>query len=268
MTRHHSDLVFRNPSILKRHFFLQLEQYMMKRADRIIAPSQMVREVMVNRQRVSGEKISVIPYGQSMERFLDISQDSVREVAEELGTRKQLSIVYPSRLDHLKGHRYLFEALARLKREGREFKLFLVGSGAYEGELRKLVSTNGLANNVDFLGWRDDVLAIMSNADIIVQPSLSEALSSVTIEAVMLGKPVIATDVSGVRDTLDGGKYGTVVPPADAWSLYSALVEVIDNLESATERSKSGQGYLVNYMSAERTAKEHAEIYRQLIDSK
>jgi glycosyltransferase involved in cell wall biosynthesis len=267
MTRHHSDVLYRNPSAIKRTFFLTLENYIMRKADHIIAPSQMVREVMVDRQGVSTAKISVIPYGQSLERFSQIPEQEIEKVRTELGADKQLSIVYPSRLDHLKGHKYLFEALASLAKTGLKFKLFLVGAGPYENELNALVAEHDLEEKVSFLGWRDDVLAIVSCADLVVQPSLSEALSSVTIEAVMLEKPIIATNVSGVRDTLDDGKYGKIVTAGDSEELRSALIEVIENIDDAKQRAVEGRKYVMNYMSAQRTADEHVELYRKLISS-
>jgi glycosyltransferase involved in cell wall biosynthesis len=265
MTRHHSDLVFRIASSTKRKFYLSLERYMMRKADHIIAPSMMVRDVMVEKQNVPNEKVTVIPYGQSFERFDRIPCEDVARVRKELGMDKQLSIVFPSRLDHLKGHRYLFEALSPLIGNGIRAKLYLVGEGPYENELRGLAASYQLSSHVEFLGWRDDVLTVISAADLLVQPSLSEALSSVTIEALMLEKPVIATDVSGVRDTLDGGKYGKIVPPGDSTALRSALLEILGDFESAMEKAKEGRKYLMNYMDARRVATAYSEVYKNLL---
>jgi glycosyltransferase involved in cell wall biosynthesis len=265
MTRHHSDLVYQIPSGVKRRFYLALEQYMMRKADHIIAPSIMVRDVMVDRQRVPNEKVTVIPYGQSFERFDCVRGEDVARVRKELGMDKQLSIVFPSRLDPLKGHRYLFEALSPLIENGLRAKLYLVGEGPYENELRGLMASNQLSSHVEFLGWRDDVLTVISAADVLIQPSLSEALSSVTIEALMLEKPVIATDVSGVRDTLDGGKYGKIVPPGNPESLRSALSETLDDLVAAREKASEGRKYLMNYMDARRVATAYTEIYKKLL---
>lgn len=264
MTRHHSDLIYRIESRLKRNFYLSLEKYMMGKADRIIAPSQFVRDIMVERQGVKREKISVISYGQSAERYSQISPQSIEHIKKEFGMDKQLSIVYPSRLDHLKGHKYLFEALSPFVSNGLDFKLYLVGTGPYQKELEAMVHQNNLIKNVVFMGWRDDVLAIMSCADIVVQPSLSEALSSVTIEAIMLEKPLVATDVSGVRDSLDNGKYGEIVPPADAERLRQGLKNIMKDIDSARRRAKDGKQYLLMYMGALRTAKEHVSLYSRL----
>ena len=67
LTRHHSDAVHQLPSKIKRNFYLHLENYINHRADHIIAPSQAVRDILVQQENVSGTKVSVIPYGQTTE---------------------------------------------------------------------------------------------------------------------------------------------------------------------------------------------------------
>jgi glycosyltransferase involved in cell wall biosynthesis len=263
MTRHHSDVIYRIQSRLKRNAYLLLEKFMMRKADRIIAPSQMVRDVMI-RQNIPREKITVIPYSQAAERYA-VNSNDVRQIKAELGMGNGTrSIVFPSRLDHLKGHRYLFDAMAALIAEGMKLKLYLVGAGPYERELRTMVAEKGLTQYVEFLGFRKDILNVIAASDLLVQPSLSEALSSVTIEAVMLGTPVVATDVGGVRDTLDNGKYGKIVPPADNESLHRAIAETFNDLESARAKTKEGRKYLLNYMDSRRVASAYEEVYKTL----
>ncbi|MBL0337297.1 MAG: glycosyltransferase [Chitinophagaceae bacterium] len=111
--------------------------------------------------------------------------------------------------------------------------LYLVGTGPYKEVLENIGKKLENSDKIRFLGWRTDALAIMAAADIIVHPSLEDALSSAVIEAIILEKPVIATDISGVRDTLNDGKYGSIVPPADAAAFGKALQETIAELPAA-----------------------------------
>jgi glycosyltransferase involved in cell wall biosynthesis len=120
---------------------------------------------------------------------------------------------------------------------------------------------------VQFLGWRDDALAIMAAADIIVHPSLEDALSSAVIESLMLERPIIATDISGVRDSLDDGKYGTIVPPADSEAFRIALQGVMSNPAEPRERARLGRKHILEYMDAGRVAHAYAECYKAVISS-
>ena len=106
--------------------------------------------------------------------------------------------------------------------------------------MEKFAKDLQIENRVKFLGWRSDALAIIGAADIIVHPSLEDALSSAVIESLMMRKPIIATDISGVCDSLNNGKYGKIVPPADSQSLRAAIKELIENLEMWRDKAREG----------------------------
>jgi glycosyltransferase involved in cell wall biosynthesis len=266
LTRHHSDASHLLPSRLKRSFYLWLEKANNRRADHVIAPSKMVRQCIVDWEGTPEEKVSIIPYGQTSERFDAVTVEVTEQKREELGMNRQLSLACISRLFHRKGHKYLFEAFAPLIKHGLSAKLYLAGEGDFRESLEKMTADLGIAEHVEFLGWRNDGLQIIAAADIIVHPSLEDALSQSLIESLMLSKPIVATDISGATDTLDGGKYGKLVPPADSESFRVALAETIENLDSARENAKRGREYLLEYMDAKRAADEHVKIYRRVLD--
>jgi len=265
LTRHHSDGVHAIPSLAKRRFYLGLESYISRNADHIIAPSRTVREFLVDREGVPDHKVSIIPYGQTTERFDAVTPDKVAKIRDELQMDRGPALVCVSRLYHRKGHKFLFEALAELAANGRDAYLYLVGDGDECDELHRLANELAIADRIAFLSWRDDALVIMAAADMIVHPSLEDALSSAVIEAVMLAKPIVATDISGVRDTLDDGKYGVIVEPESAEALRVGIAETLDDIESAKRRTAAGREYLLDYMDAKRTADATLEIYRSVL---
>ena len=265
LTRHHSDALHLLPSKLKRSFYLKLEKLNNRNANHIIAPSKMVRECIVDWEKTLAEKVSLIPYGQTNERFDAITPEVVEKKRAELRMNEQLSLVCVSRLFNRKGHIYLFEAIAPLIKKGLPVKLYLVGTGDYKENLEKFAKDLGILDNIEFLGWRDDGLAIIGAADIIVHPSLEDALSQSLIESLMLQRPIVATDISGASDTLDGGKYGKLVPPEDSESFRVALEEIIENLDEARENAKQGRKYLLEYMNAQRVSDEYVKIYQKVL---
>jgi glycosyltransferase involved in cell wall biosynthesis len=264
LTRHHSDAIHEIPSAAKRRFYLGLENYISRKSDHIIAPSRMVRNFLVDKEGVSENKVSIIPYGQTTERFDAVTSEKVEATRRSLGMDRNVALVCVSRLFHRKGHIYLFEALSGLVSEGLDATLYLVGDGDFRPELESAAEKLGISNRVVFLGWRDDALAIMAAADVIVHPSLEDALSSAVIESLMLERPIVATDISGVRDSLDDGKYGVIVKPADASDFRMGLRSILDDMAAAKRNAKAGRLYLLDYMDAKRVADQHLEIYRQL----
>jgi glycosyltransferase involved in cell wall biosynthesis len=266
VTRHHSDALYQLRNRIKRKFYLSLENYINKHADHIVAPSRMVRDILIEKEGVSPDRVSLIPYGQTAERFDSVTPEALARVKTELDMSDCLALVCNSRLYERKGHIYLFEALAPMVRAGLKTRLYLVGTGEYREHLEKLTYQFALQDHVRFLGWRNDALAIMAAADIIVHPSCEDALSSALIESLMLERPIIATDISGVRDILDDGKYGVIVRPADPAAFRVALEQVIAHPDEAGNRARLGRSHILSYMDSGRVARAYAECYQAVGD--
>lgn len=264
ITRHHSDAVHRLPAGMKRSIYSKLERWVNHRAAHIIAPSRRVFEVLTRHEGVAESKVTVVPYGQSPERFDSVRATDPKAVRRSLGVGSPL-VICVARLHPEKGHRYLLEAFARLKSQISNAMLMLVGTGPEGDVLIKLMGMLGLQSSVRLMGWRDDVLSLIWAADLLVHPSLHEALPSAVIEAIMLGVPVVATDVSGVRDILGDNEYGTVVLPADADMLYCAMRDALSDLSRARRRAEQGRIHVSRYMDAGSVARQHAACYRLVV---
>lgn len=104
-----------------------------------------------------------------------------------------------------KGHDVAIQAVARLRQQGRQVRLVLVGGGRVHDDLRRLASTLGVDEVVDFRGalTRDEVAVALSEADILVHPSRTEGLPRVVLEGMAQGLPVVATPVGGVPELVD-----------------------------------------------------------------
>lgn len=265
VTRHHSDAIYQLPNRFKRDLYLSLENWINRHADHLIAPSQVVCDILVRRERVPESKVSIIPYGQTLERFAALQPERINKVRTELRMSERLALVCVARLHWEKGHRFLLEAFALLCDEGLDANLYLVGIGPDRELLENLVKELDLKNRVQFLGWRDDALVVMAAADVIVHASLQEALPSVVIEALLLERPLVVTDVSGVRDTVGNSKYALLIPPRNVEALHAAIGWTVHNLDKARERAQEGRKYILEYMSAERVAREYYNIYRRVL---
>ena len=262
LTRHHSDALYRIQNPLKRWAYLQLERYCSAMADHVIAPSTEVRSILLQRENVRASKVSLIPYGQDFRRFQSVTDSNVAMVKHELGMGRTRDLVCVSRLHPEKGHIYLFQALAELRKERLKVTCYLVGEGPERNSLEESAEKLGIGQSVRFLGWRDDALAILAAADIVVHPSLHEALPSALIEALALSRPIVASDVSGVRDIVNG--YGEIVPPANSRALADSLRLVLADLAGANRRAALGRSYIFEYMAAARVAQAHVQCYRSI----
>lgn len=258
LTRHHSDAVHRLEGRARRGAYLRAEHFVNRTAQHIIAPARMVERILVEREGVPREKVTLIPYPQDPSRFSNLRPPG--EVRSELGVRSERMLVAVSRLHPEKGLPVLLRALAMLP---ADLHLCIVGEGPDRERLQALASELGLAGRTRLLGWRDDALSIVSAADVFVHPSYHEALPSAVIEALALGKPIVATDVSGVRDILGDQDYGRIVLAGDAAALGSAIEETLADLPSAQAEAAEGRTRLLEYMRPDRVAEAHLDCYRR-----
>lgn len=139
--------------------------------------------------------------------------------------------ITPGRLVREKGHVYLIESLEKLSKKLPNIFHFIVGSGPLEKEIRATLKRKNLVNVKLIKGLpQKDLFALILACDLVVVPSISEGFPMVVGEAMCLGKPVIATKISGIVDMIeDGCDEGVLVPPHDVDSLTNAIEELYSN---------------------------------------
>ena len=124
-----------------------------------------------------------------------------------------------------KDHKTLFLSLPTILVKEPGFRIRLIGDGTLRQELEELANHLDISHAIEFLGTRRDVPELLGGADLFVfSTTEQEGLGSVLLEALAAGLPVVATDVPACREILAGGKYGTLVKPADPNALSDAIL--------------------------------------------
>jgi glycosyltransferase involved in cell wall biosynthesis len=135
----------------------------------------------------------------------------------------------------------LLRALPPLVRRFPRLRCLVVGDGPLDGALRREAEALGLAGHCRFTGARPDVADLLAAVDVVVLPSLSEGLPFVLLEAMAVGKPVVATRVGGNPEVVEDGTTGLLVPPGDADALGAALARLLDDSAAAAAMGGRGQ---------------------------
>ncbi len=133
-------------------------------------------------------------------------------------------IWFVSRLHPEKGHIYLFEALAALRMESPNLSCYLVGKGPERKALEESADKLGIAQSIRFLGWRDDALTILAAADLVMHPSLHEALPSALIEALALFPGEVREPKGGASGNVSLCRCSTMRSPSENRSTSSLNV--------------------------------------------
>jgi len=117
------------------------------------------------------------------------------------------------------------------------------GEECYFQEVRELVKKESLMENVIFTGWRNDTEDVISDFDILVQASSTfpESFGLTTVEAMALGKPVVATNITGPSEIVINGVTGFLVPPADPLKLADATLAILNDKELGVNLGKAGR---------------------------
>jgi glycosyltransferase involved in cell wall biosynthesis len=143
--------------------------------------------------------------------------------------------------------------------------LLIAGDGPLQEEIMRISRASGIEERVRLLGWRNDVPAVMSAADVLYLPSLWEGLPRTLIEAACLGIPAVAADVKGNREVIVDRETGFLVPPKEAASAASALGEILNSpqTQSTMGLAASERGRLL--YDARQTARTIERVYSELL---
>jgi glycosyltransferase involved in cell wall biosynthesis len=254
----------------------RLYNSVMARADAVIANSEWTAAHVLAEHRIAPEKLTVIPRGVDLARFdpAGAAPDHVASLRAQWGAGPDDFIaLLPGRLTRWKGQLVFIEALALLAREGRLKNLRAVmigdaqGRAAYETELRAAIAAAGLREHVVLLGHTDDMPLAYLAADVVVSASTDpEAFGRVAAEAGAMGRPVIATDHGGARETVLPGMTGLLVAPGSAVELGNALSQLLEtDTQTLAGMGARGRAHIVGRYSLERMCADTLALYRKLI---
>jgi glycosyltransferase involved in cell wall biosynthesis/GT2 family glycosyltransferase len=257
-TRHHSD---HNIRIGKR-WHTRIDAWCAKHADRVVAVSKATREVLTDVEHVPTEQITVVYNG--MDPLHVPAAEDVDNLRLELGLLDEFVVLMLARLHEEKGHRYLFDAIPSILSHYRRVVFLLAGEGPHREHLEADIRERGLQDAVRFLGQRDDVARLISLASVVVVPSLAESFGFVVLEAMSLGKPVVAAATGGIPELVTDGENGLLVPPADSRALSDAILRVIQNPEWAGRLAECGRTR-VRAFSFERMIRAYEGVYSTIL---
>lgn len=156
-----------------------------------------------------------------------------------------------ARLTQQKGVHVFLYAAKRILVELPNTLFFIIGDGPLRIELEKVTSTLGITQNVKFLGFRQDVHDLLATTDVFVLSSLRESLPRAIREAMVMGKPVVASKVGGVPEIITHGQTGFLVPPNDPDSLAEYVLMLLKDKQLAVRIGASGQKVIMERFDME-----------------
>ena len=248
----------------------------MIRGDAVIANSQWTAMHIGRVYRVPPKLLVVIARGVDLSRFdpARIDANEARALRQQWGARERDRILLlPGRLTRWKGQLVFIDALAELGRKNglQNVRAVLAGDAqgrsSYVEEVEAAIDTRGLRRVVVVAGHIGAMPMAYSAADIIISASTDpEAFGRVPAEAAAMGRPVIATDHGGARETVLPGVSGLLAPPGDASALSEAIAGLLSRSDAELEAMGArGRAHVQANYSVERMQNETLRLYRTLL---
>lgn len=239
------------PNVLHEHANLTDTPWFQKVPDRFfdpftdlaIAVSESTRRFCLEARKLSPKRVKVVYLGAPLEEFEPWSQPEAQEARRNLGLAAPgLRVVGTvTRLHESKGNRYLVDAAGLLARERPDLRFVLVGEGPLLSDLKAQAARLGIEDRVVFAGFRKDVAAALASFDLAVFPSLWEGTPLTVFEAMSMAKPIVSTDVDGLREVLQNDVNSLVVPSRNPQALADAMTRVLDDGSLASRLSRGAR---------------------------
>ena len=222
---------------------------------------------LVETEKFPREKVVVIPNGIDLDRFSPLAGTAeLRGQLELAETAPVVGIVAALRPE--KNHLMFLEIARRVVNSIADTRFLVVGDGPMRPDLEQHASDLGLADNIRFLGTRDDIPELLGLMDVFALTSHNEASPVSILESLAMRTPVVATDVGSVHEAVRDGETGFLVRPGDIDQFSSRVVELLDDPVMQAQFGAAGREHVVSYASLEKMVRGYERLISQLYDSK
>lgn len=171
-------------------------------------------------------------------------------------------------LEVIKGGSFFLRACHRVLEAGKQIRIVVTGSGPEERNLRRLSTSLELDDHVTFVDDGAAMEAYLSAIDIFCLPSLQQGFGVIMLEAMALGRPVIASGVGGILSILEDGRNGIIVPPSDSRALADRILQLLNEPELAQRMAIAGRNLVEDHFTRERMVNDVLQLYGEVTKSR
>lgn len=241
---------------VSKQIFRTLERVLAPLSGRIVTVCKADFDFALTEKICSREKITTIHNGMPAVDSESIDSSSVPNADSP-------TIIMVARFEEPKDHETLIKALSDLK--DLPWNLQLVGDGPLTDQVKAMVAKHALDERVYFLGRRQDIAALLANAEIFTLISDAEGFPMSILEAMRAGLPVISTNVGGTKESVIDRETGYVINPRDHVTLSARLRELLESPELRRKLGRKGLLLFENEFTFENMASTTLALYQEIL---
>ena len=266
---------------IKTHTFIQIERKLAKKTDKIIAISNLQKEELVKKYKIASEnKVEVIPLGLDLNRFVENQKEKRYIFRKENNLDdNEIAIAIVGRLVPIKNHQLFIKTISKAKQIcNKKIRAFIIGDGETRQEIEKLAhyynlnvspnGTNKIKPDISFLGWVKNIDFVYAGVDIVALTSLNEGTPVSLIEAQAAGKPIVSTNVGGIKDIVVNEHQFLLSEPNDEEKFVNNLISIIQNDELLNNSNKNLINVVLKNFHYERLVKDTIKLYDEILKNK
>lgn len=253
-TLHGFHIVRRN--FLSRWFLIRIERFLNHWTDILVCVSKADRNLVLKYKTILPEKIITIKNGIDIDKF---------KVKRELELENSFTLSSIGRLHPPKDFSTILRALKLIISQIKNVKLLIIGDGPLRKSLEREARRLALGDYVKFLGFRKDIPVLISISDLVILSTKWEGLPLVPLEAGAARKPIIASNVEGVRETIIDGETGFLFKFGSARDLADKILKLSRSKELSKKIGDTAYNFVSENFNKERMIREYQNLYQSLL---
>ncbi|MFB3925670.1 MAG: glycosyltransferase family 4 protein [Syntrophales bacterium] len=253
---------------LQKKAYIAADRLTERFVDRFIVVSDVLADRLIKAHEIPADKVIKIYNGIETELYNPEQADfEFRQVRREFGLDPGAPVIGAiGRLVWQKGFEYLVACIPEVVREFPSARFLLAGDGPLRGDLEKLSRRLKVEGKIIFAGFQPRVREILSALDVVAIPSVLEGFPMVTLEAMAMAKPIVATRIDGITEQIVDRESGLLVPPGNPDALAKAVLFLLRDQQYALRLGRNARIRVKKEFPVEKMISETEKVYKSLLN--
>lgn len=231
---------------------------------KFIAVSESLRKALTEERGIASERVVTIYNGIELDKYHpNLKETSLRDQWDIAPETPVVGAI--GRMVWQKGFEFFIKAIPKILEVTPDARFLLVGDGSLRPDLENLARELDVYDRVIFTGFRSDIQQLLSTLDVLVVPSLLEGFPMITLEAMAMATPVVATRIHGITEQIVDGKEGILIPPRNPEALATAVQRLITDKQLGTNLGTAARSRVESFFSIATMVRETKQVYSSLL---